>query len=133
MHLQPSNSLKIVPFTEEIPDFMKASDLIITKPGPGTLNEVIEMKVPILIDETKTSLFWEKINIELIKQLGVGQSIQHLDDLSSVLNMYFDPFVREKMHRAFMNIPSNQFSLRIPGIVGSLCDSHWMADAKVSN
>lgn len=130
IHLGSSNSLKVVPFTEEIPDYMKASDLIITKPGPGTLNEAFEMKVPILIDETKTTLFWEKTNIELVKKLGVGQSIKNLDDLSMIINMYFDPFVREQMQNAFASIPSNQFSERITGIVESLCDSEWMPAVK---
>lgn len=130
VHLGASNSLKVVPFTEEIPYYMKASDLMITKPGPGTLNEAFEMKVPILIDETKTTLFWEKTNIELVKKLGVGQSIKHLDDLSMIINMYFDPFVREQMKNAFDSIPSNQFSERITTIVENLCDSDWMPAAK---
>ncbi len=133
IHSQSSNSLKVVPFTEEIPDYMKASDLIITKPGPGTLNEAFEMKVPVLIDETNTSLYWEKSNIELIKKLGVGQSIKDLDDLSTILNICFDPFVREQMQHALMNIPSNQFCERITGIVENLCDSHWVSAAKAFN
>ena len=67
--------MTLLGFTDRVADLMAISHLIVTKPGPGTISEAIAMKLPILIDNTDKLLFWERINVDLVLNYGVGQRI----------------------------------------------------------
>lgn len=44
------NTIDIIPFTEKVHELFAIADLLITKPGPGTINEAFAHELPILID-----------------------------------------------------------------------------------
>lgn len=112
------NSIEIVPFTEKVQELFALSDLIITKPGPGTINEAIAYKLPILIDRINPPLFWESANVELVEKMGIGSSIYHLEDAPNMVSKYlFDQKVKEQVALAYQNIPPNQFASRIKPII----------------
>ncbi|MGP0072065.1 MAG: hypothetical protein ACLPWF_09035, partial [Bryobacteraceae bacterium] len=58
------------------------------KPGPGTINEAISMKLPVLLDTSSTPLFWEKVNSELVKQYRIGEVISKKRKLPRLLEKY---------------------------------------------
>lgn len=121
IELSPSNSMTVFGFTDRISDIMAVSDLIITKPGPGTINEAIAMKLPILIDNTDISLFWERANVDFVVKYGVGQKIKKFKQIEDFLASYLnDPQVMLNTKRSFVEVPSNQFHLRVPGIIKEL-------------
>ncbi len=121
IELSPSNSMTVFGFTDRISDIMAVSDLIITKPGPGTINEAIAMKLPILIDNTDNSLFWERANVDFVLKYGVGQKIKKFRQIEDFLASYLnDPQVILNTKRSFIEVPSNQFHLRVPGIIKEL-------------
>jgi 1,2-diacylglycerol 3-beta-galactosyltransferase len=43
------NPVHIYGFTREMPDFMRASDFIVTKAGPGTVAEALNAELPIIL------------------------------------------------------------------------------------
>jgi len=43
------NPAFIYGFTREMPDFMRASDVIVTKAGPGTIAEALNAELPIIL------------------------------------------------------------------------------------
>lgn len=121
IELSPSNSMTVFGFTDRVSDIMAVSDLIITKPGPGTINEAIAMKLPILIDNTDISLFWERANVDFVLKYGVGQKIKKFKQIEDFLGSYLnDPQVMLNTKRSFVEVPSNQFHLRVPGIIKEL-------------
>lgn len=112
------NTVNIVPFTEKVQELFALSDLIITKPGPGTINEAIAYKLPILIDRIKPPLFWEGANVKLVEKIGIGSSIYHLKDAPEMVKKYlFDESIKRSVARAYQNIPPNQFASRIKPII----------------
>jgi UDP-N-acetylglucosamine:LPS N-acetylglucosamine transferase len=118
LKLHPSNSLTVFGFTDRVSDLMAVSDLIITKPGPGTINEALAMKLPILIDNTDISLFWERANVDMVMKYGVGQKIKQFDQIRTLLTSYLkDNQTKESLERSYVSTPPNQFHLRIRGII----------------
>jgi UDP-N-acetylglucosamine:LPS N-acetylglucosamine transferase len=121
LDLHASNSMSVFGFTDRISDLMAVSDVIITKPGPGTINEAIAMKVPILLDNTDITLFWERANVDFVLKYGVGQKIKKIRQVKDLLVTYLkDKQVRQDTENSFFNIPPNQFHLRIGGIIHDL-------------
>jgi processive 1,2-diacylglycerol beta-glucosyltransferase len=118
LKLHPSNTLTAFGFTNRISDLMAVSDLVITKPGPGTINEAMAMKLPILIDSTASSLFWERTNVDLVLKYGIGQRIKKFHQVKELITSYLkDPVTKQKTEELFESVPPNQFHLRMPEII----------------
>ena len=121
LKLHPSNTLTAFGYTNRVSDLMAVSDLVVTKPGPGTINEAIAMKLPILIDNTDISLFWERANVDIVLKYGIGQKIKKFSQVRDLISTYLkDPQAKKKSRSSFDNVPSNQFHLRIPEIIHEL-------------
>ncbi len=124
-----NNSLQLIGFTDNVADYMAISDLLITKPGPGTINEAIQMKLPILIDRSSQELYWEKANRKLVHFYGIGEDIKKTAELPGALRKYLlQPEFREKVLRAFDRIPQNSFKEEIKMIIAQLCNSHTSSE-----
>ncbi len=116
--LHHSNSMTILGFTDRVSDLMAISQVIITKPGPGTICEAIAMKLPILIDNTDKLLFWERINVELVLRYGIGEPITHPAEIPYLIETYLqDHAIKEQIRNCFVSIPPNHFHLHIRNIV----------------
>lgn len=116
--LHPENSMTIVPFTEHIADWMALADLIITKPGPGTINEAMAMKVPVLIDAIDPPLVWERANIDLVIRYGIGDSITRPEDIGFFVKRYLTQKNRDKNYSN--QFPLNNFHNNIENILKSI-------------
>ena len=121
--VHPSNTLTLLGFTEKIADLMAISHVVITKPGPGTINEAIAMRLPILIDSTDKLLFWERINVDIVLNYGVGERITEPGQIQNFLETYLtDREMKEHLHDCFISIPPNHFHLKIKQIVEDMVE-----------
>lgn len=121
LKLHPSNTLTAFGFTDRISDLMAVSDLIVTKPGPGTINEAIAMKLPILIDNTDNSLFWERANVDIVLKYGIGHRVKKFNQLEGLITTYLkEAKAKDDPENLFVNVPTNQFHVRIPIIIRDL-------------
>lgn len=122
IRMHPSNSMTVMGFTDKVAELMSISDLIITKPGPGTINEAMSMQLPILIDNISTPLFWEKANAEMVLKYGIGQRIHNHDDIKTLVTRYLkDSELQAKTKEAYRLLPPNHFPERISKLVDSMC------------
>lgn len=119
--LHPSNSMTVLGFTERIADLMAMSDLLITKPGPGTINEAIAMQIPILVDNVEASLFWERANSEMVVNYGIGEKIKDYKQMRKVLKAFLSDREKQKeIEKSYATLPANKFHERIGQIVDSM-------------
>lgn len=79
-------STTIIGQTDYIAELMSVADLLITKTGPGSINEAIQMQLPMLLDGTNTVLFWEQPNMTLVEQHGWGEVVHELKDLERLIH-----------------------------------------------
>ena len=68
-------------FTQEVPYFMALSDFFIGKPGPGSISEALQMKLPVIVERNAWTLPQERYNADWVveKQVGiVVRSFRHI-------------------------------------------------------
>ncbi len=83
----PSN-VTVLSFTKEIPELMRNSDLIITKPGGATIFEAIESNLPMLIKSSGVGQ--ETFNEAFINKYGFGdcfsRDVEMFEKIDSLLS-----------------------------------------------
>jgi len=68
--LRWENPTHIFGFTQEMPDFMRAADAIVTKAGPGTIAEALAASLPIILYAKLPGQ--EDGNVTYVEKSGVG-------------------------------------------------------------
>ncbi len=117
-----SGNITAMPFTEKMDELFSMADLIITKPGPGTINEVLSVKVPLLVDRTRTPLFWEQVNIDWVLDLKVGGVVKSFNELPDLIRKFlYDEKTCAEVARSYAQIPENQFADRIETLIEEMC------------
>lgn len=135
LEFDSSNTLSVFGYTDRVSDIMAVSDVLITKPGPGTINEAIAMKLPILIDDTDITLFWERANVDYVVNYKVGQKIRKFNQVENLIWTYLkDEKVIENTKKSFVNVPPNQFHVRVQGIIKEMMSIQrgWLANSNVA-
>jgi 1,2-diacylglycerol 3-beta-galactosyltransferase len=64
------NPIFIYGFTHDMPDFMRASDFIVTKAGPGTVAEALNAELPIILYSKLPGQ--ENGNVTFVEEEGAG-------------------------------------------------------------
>ena len=99
----PKNiTLSIIGQTKRIADLMAISDVLITKSGPTSLCEAIQMELPIIIDGTSVALDWEQLHRDFVEEHKLGHVITDYDELPQALkksthNKNYINEIRQKM------------------------------------
>lgn len=69
-------TMSVIGFTERISDLMAISDVLITKPGPATLCEAIQSKLPVILDASSGILDWERGHVDFVKRHELGLVVE---------------------------------------------------------
>ncbi|MDN3507072.1 MAG: glycosyltransferase [Simkaniaceae bacterium] len=121
LSLSAGNTMEVVPFTENVHELFAIADMIITKPGPGTINEAIACQLPILIDRINTPIFWEEANIDLVLKYKIGDCVRQVSDVPMMVHRFlYDEQFRESISQGYKSIPKNQFAERIRPLIDEM-------------
>lgn len=102
----PHITFSVYGFTSQIADLMRASDLLITKPGPTTVCEALYAQVPLLLDYTSELLFWEHMNIEFVCKYGFGEVVTSWHRVPwHITTLLENPEKLATMRRAMQDFP----------------------------
>lgn len=82
-------TLSIFGFTRRIADLMAISDVLITKPGPNSLCEGLCSQVPMILDMTHGTIWWEQLNIDFMVKYSFAEQLFDYNCLSQILPKYF--------------------------------------------
>lgn len=106
-------------FTSEIPYFMHLSDFFIGKPGPGSLSEALQMKLPLVVERNAWTLPQERYNTDWIREMQVGVVLPSFREIDRGLAELLDPvnFARFRANAAAIK---NRAVFEIPEILDSL-------------
>lgn len=107
---QKNVTFSCIPFTKQVAELFAFSDIIITKPGPGTLEEALTLKVPLLLDKTASLLFWEKNNVDFAVKHSFGQVVTRTRRLNRQIKEMLEPETYKKYKKMLdrYNSPFNQ-------------------------
>ncbi|HLX56331.1 MAG TPA: glycosyltransferase [Ktedonobacteraceae bacterium] len=106
MHLQRIRSslrvpAKIFGFVHNMPEMMRASDVIITKAGPGTICEALACELPIILSAYVPGQ--EEGNVTFVTENQVGELAYDLVEMVNVLRLLIKPgsqLMRQQLENA---------------------------------
>lgn len=106
-------------FTQEIPYYMHLSDFFIGKPGPGSISEALQMKLPVIVERNSWTLVQERYNTDWVRQNQTGIVLDSFQKVVEGLNQLLAPaeFERYRANAAALN---NQAVFEIPEILNSI-------------
>jgi 1,2-diacylglycerol 3-beta-galactosyltransferase len=104
-------------FTRELPDFMRASDVLVTKAGPGTIAEAYNAHLPIILYAKLPGQ--EDGNVTYTVQEGAGVWAPRPQRVVSVLRSWVtNPAEREKVVEACRRVARPNSSIEIAHVIG---------------
>lgn len=80
------NPVRVYGFTRDMPDFMRASDFIVTKAGPGTIAEALNARLPIILYSKLPGQ--EDGNVTFVQEEGAGVWAPNPQDVVKTLTRW---------------------------------------------
>lgn len=112
--------IKVLGFTDKMPLLMDASDLAISKPGPGTIAELVHKEIPMLIDDIFDPMPQERGNLDFVLSKGLGLSITKDDSVADMVReLMNDPIRYEKFRAAARTIKNERAVFDLVDIIMS--------------
>lgn len=92
-------SFSIEGYTGDVYKYFAVSKGVVTKPGGGSVNEVLALNLPLIIDNIHGQLPWEKLTSRLLAEQGLAVVV---NDLSHLPNLINGTFLAEKRAQALI-------------------------------
>jgi 1,2-diacylglycerol 3-beta-galactosyltransferase len=88
---------------------MAASDVLVTKPGPGSLSEAFQKGLPVVVAENRETIPMERFNARFVAEMGVGVVVASWSEApAAVTALAHDPVRRENMAKSIRALPENR-------------------------
>lgn len=109
---------RIYGFTRELPDFMRAADVLVTKAGPGTIAESMNAGLPIILNSRVPGQ--EDGNVTYVQKERVGVWAPRTDRVVRTLRKWLEnPEERQRFSRNCLNTARPQSARLIARYIGS--------------
>lgn len=92
--------IKVLGFTDKMPLLMDATDLAISKPGPGTIAELVHKEIPMLIDDIFDPMPQERGNLDFVIAKGIGLAITRDQSVAAMVRELMSDPIRYEQFRA---------------------------------
>jgi 1,2-diacylglycerol 3-beta-galactosyltransferase len=100
--------LRRIGFTDRVSDQMAACDVLITKPGPGTLSEAFHLRVPTVVTRD-TRIPQERYNVRLVEEHGLGLTVPDWRAApAAVARLAAEGELRAAVQRRLAALPENR-------------------------
>lgn len=118
--LAAESSLPIKPlgYTTEISNLMAASDLLVTKPGPGTIMEAMARDLPMILDDSNYTMWQEKGNVDYVRENNLGRVIGHTREFIPAVRLLLEqPGLHADMKAAVVSNKRIDASAQIAALI----------------
>ncbi len=108
-------------FTKEIPMYMKLSDWMIGKPGPGSISEAVAMGLPVITERNMWTLPQERYNAEWLREKQIGEVVSNFNQIVPACRRMLDvgSLAKYKANAAAIN---NRAVFDIPEILEKMLE-----------
>lgn len=113
----------VIGFTTEVPRWMRLSDFFIGKPGPGSISEAIQCRLPVITVRNAWTLPQERYNADWIREHGVGIALPSWRRVEEGVRALLEAGRLAPMREAAGAI-RNRAVFEIPDILARLLDQH---------
>ncbi len=96
-------------FTDRVAELLAASDLLVTKPGPGSLSEAFQQRVPVVVTRNRHTIPQERFNTAFVERYGLGVVVQHWRRIpDAVERLRGDPAAAASIRTRIGALPENR-------------------------
>ena len=120
LHGRVGREVRVLGYVTDMPEWMRASDVVVSKAGPGTIAEALCCGLPLL-------LVWylpgqERGNVEWVVDIGAGRFVPHVGQLIDALAELAEPGSEtlEAMRTAVRAAARPDATRRIAGLISSM-------------
>jgi glycosyl transferase family 28 len=106
-------------FTARVNDYMQLADFFIGKPGPGSLSEALEMRLPVIVERNAWTLPQERYNADWILENEVGVVLHSFRDIEKAVARLIEPAALAR-YRGNTTAMKNRAVFEIPGILNKI-------------
>ena len=97
---------------------MAASDILVTKPGPGSLAEAFHRRVPVVVTRNIHTIPQERFNTELVARRGVGVVVASWREIpAAVRRLAREPDRLRAMRASLDALPGNRAVYEVLDVV----------------
>jgi 1,2-diacylglycerol 3-beta-galactosyltransferase len=106
-------------FTDRVAELLAASDLLVTKPGPGSLSEAFHQRVPVIVTRNVHTIPQERFNTEFVARRGLGIVVSSWREIpGAVKGLARDAARREAMRASLDALPPNRAVYEVLELLG---------------
>ena len=96
-------------FTDRVAEILAGSDLLVTKPGPGSLSEAFHQRVPVVVTRNVHTIPQERFNTDFVRDRGLGLVVPHWREIpAAVLGLFRNAAARASMRGRIAALPPNR-------------------------
>ena len=111
-------------FTTEIPFYMRISDFVIGKPGPGCISEALTCGLPVIVESNMRTLPQERYNAEWIARESLGIVVNSFADINGAVASILSSSI---YRRNAMQV-RNRAVFEVPDILQGILTMHFDVD-----
>jgi 1,2-diacylglycerol 3-beta-galactosyltransferase len=114
--------MTVLGFRDDVPALMRASDILITKAGPGAIAEASVSELPVVVYDYVPGQ--EQGNLNYVRANGIGiVALTTRSVVSAVRKIVENPALREQMRRRQAELAPRGASLRIAELIAQTADA----------
>ena len=119
LEAQAGGRLVRLGFTDRVAEILAGSDLLVTKPGPGSLSEAFHQRVPVVVMRNVHTIPQERFNTDLVRDRGLGLVVKHWREVpAAVLGLFRDAAGRAAMRDRLAALPPNRAVFEVLDVIG---------------
>ncbi|MHB8147599.1 MAG: MGDG synthase family glycosyltransferase [Vulcanimicrobiaceae bacterium] len=126
LELAPSlpTPVHVLGFTDKIPEYFRAVDLLVTKAGPGSLAEANAAQLPVIVYDYVPGQ--ERGNVDFVRNNGLGAVAIHgaAEVVQAVRNLIRTPDRLAQIQRNQEVVAPVRSSRRIAALIAQIANSH---------
>jgi UDP-N-acetylglucosamine:LPS N-acetylglucosamine transferase len=107
-------------FTNRVADYMAAADLLVTKPGPGSLAEAFAAQLPVVVTRNRHTIPQERFNTEFVAERGLGEVVAHRREIPDVVaRLAESPKELGRLRTSLRALPENRAVYEVIDLMGA--------------
>jgi hypothetical protein len=101
--------LRVISFTDRVGDYLAAADLLVTKPGPGSLAEAFHRRVPVVVAGNRDTIPQERFNVRFVAERELGLTVRDWSEVPAAVGAYAaDPARQRRVRANLAALPENR-------------------------
>ncbi len=118
LHARGAGRLLRFGYTDKVAELLAACDLLVSKPGPGSLAEAFHQRVPVVVTHNIHTIPQERFNTELVARRGVGVVVSSWREIpGAVSRLAREPERLRAMRASLESLPENRAVYEVLDVV----------------